>query len=205
MKTKIIPFNFEIAKKIQSGEIKGRILNNLKKEVRIVCFDREDAIAPIIALFKEDDGEGVMFVRKYGHAVNCRDILSLEVPEEEPQSPQPNSTHTTEQKPQMDLPYSIEQLVKLKDCTERLLKVNQGVIDDLNSMLQELKEICNQPLKQEPKSSDTLYRPSYRCTCCQLFDSPDTCCHHENFGIITKESLDKCVKHNLLREKLYGL
>lgn len=79
MKTKTIPFDLETAKKIQAGEIKGKILNNLKDEVRIVCFDREDAVAPIIALFKVDGGEGVMYVRNDGHAVNCRDILTLEV------------------------------------------------------------------------------------------------------------------------------
>lgn len=80
MKTKIIPFDLEMAKKIQAGEIEGKILNNLKNEVRIVCFDREDAIAPIIALFKVDGGEGVMYVRSDGHATNCRDILVLEIP-----------------------------------------------------------------------------------------------------------------------------
>lgn len=85
MKTKTIPFDLETAKKIQAGEIEGKILNNLKNEVRIVCFDREDAVAPIIALFKVDGGEGVMYVRKDGHAVNCRDILVLEVTDNEPQ------------------------------------------------------------------------------------------------------------------------
>ena len=79
MKTKIIPFDVQIAKGIQDGKIKGRILNNLNHEVRIVCFDREDAIAPIIALFKYDGGEGVMYVRDNGDAVNCRDVLVLEV------------------------------------------------------------------------------------------------------------------------------
>lgn len=84
MKTKIIPFDLETAKKIQAGEIKGKILDALKNEVRIVCFDREDAVSPIIALFKVDGGEGVMYVREDGHATNCRDILGLEVPEEAP-------------------------------------------------------------------------------------------------------------------------
>lgn len=45
-------------------------------------------------------------------------------------------------------------------------------------------------------------KPACRCTCCEFFDGHDMCCHHENFGSITQQSLDKCKKHNLLREKL---
>lgn len=45
-------------------------------------------------------------------------------------------------------------------------------------------------------------RPACRCTNCEFFDGHDMCCHHENFGSITQQSLDKCKKHNLLREKL---
>jgi hypothetical protein len=45
-------------------------------------------------------------------------------------------------------------------------------------------------------------RSSCRCTCCEFFDGHDMCCHHENFGSITQQSLDNCKKHNLLREKL---
>ena len=41
-----------------------------------------------------------------------------------------------------------------------------------------------------------------RCTSCEFFDGHDMCCHHENFGSITQQSLDNCKKHNLLREKL---
>lgn len=41
-----------------------------------------------------------------------------------------------------------------------------------------------------------------RCTCCEFFDGHDMCCHHENFGSITQQSLDKCKKHNLFKEKL---
>ena len=45
-------------------------------------------------------------------------------------------------------------------------------------------------------------KPACRCTSCELFDGHDMCCHHENFGSITQQSLDKCKKHNLLREKI---
>lgn len=41
-----------------------------------------------------------------------------------------------------------------------------------------------------------------RCIGCEFFDGHDMCCHHENFGSITQQSLDNCKKHNLLREKL---
>lgn len=41
-----------------------------------------------------------------------------------------------------------------------------------------------------------------RCTDCELFDGHDMCCHHENFGSITQQSLDNCKKHNLFKEKL---
>lgn len=47
-------------------------------------------------------------------------------------------------------------------------------------------------------------KPACRCFGCEFFDGYDMCCHHENFGSITQQSLDKCKKHNLLREKLYG-
>ena len=45
-------------------------------------------------------------------------------------------------------------------------------------------------------------KPACRCTDCELFDGHDMCCHHENFGSITQQSLDKCKKHNLFKEKL---
>ena len=44
----------------------------------------------------------------------------------------------------------------------------------------------------------------WRCIGCEFFDGYDMCCHHENFGSITQQSLDNCKKHNLLREKLHG-
>lgn len=39
MKTKIIPFDLETAKKIQAGEIEGKIVNHQMEEVRIFAFD----------------------------------------------------------------------------------------------------------------------------------------------------------------------
>lgn len=43
-----------------------------------------------------------------------------------------------------------------------------------------------------------------RCIGCEFFDGYDTCLHHVNLGAINQQTLDNCVKHNLLKEKLYG-
>lgn len=51
-------------------------------------------------------------------------------------------------------------------------------------------------------TSNAPDRSPWRCIGCEFFDGYDMCCHHENFGSITRQSLDKCVKHNLLREKM---
>ena len=51
-------------------------------------------------------------------------------------------------------------------------------------------------------TSIATIRPACRCPNCELFDGHDMCCHHENFGSITQQSLDKCKKHNLFKEKL---
>jgi hypothetical protein len=56
MEKKIIPFDLEIAKKIQSGEIEGRIITKKGKTVRIICFDAESACNySIIGLVKDSD------------------------------------------------------------------------------------------------------------------------------------------------------
>jgi hypothetical protein len=47
-------------------------------------------------------------------------------------------------------------------------------------------------------------KPACRCTGCEFFDGHDMCCHHENFGSITQQSLDNCKNLNLLKEKLLG-
>lgn len=50
----------------------------------------------------------------------------------------------------------------------------------------------------------TQGKPACRCIGCEFFDGYDMCCHRENFGSITQQSLDNCKKHNLLKEKLLG-
>jgi hypothetical protein len=54
MKTKIIPFDLEMAKKIQAGEIKGRIITTEGNSVRIICFDRKGFADKIIGLVAID-------------------------------------------------------------------------------------------------------------------------------------------------------
>ena len=88
MKTKIIPFDLETAKKIQAGEIEGKIIMKSGNEVRIICFDREN-IFPIVALAREEENyEGVYFYNKFG-AYEFRDMakrdLVLEVADNNPQ------------------------------------------------------------------------------------------------------------------------
>lgn len=59
MKTKIIPFDLETAKKIQAGEIKGRIVaENIKGilfPIRIICYDSKNRF-PIVGLALDPSG-----------------------------------------------------------------------------------------------------------------------------------------------------
>ena len=90
MKTKIIPFDLKTAKKIQAGEIEGRIITECGYEVRIICFDRENITGfPIVALAREAKNyEVVYFYDKYGAYAFKNEVkkdLVLEVPDNEPQ------------------------------------------------------------------------------------------------------------------------
>ena len=57
METKYVrvPFEVELAKKITDKSVEGRIVTNLGKEVRIVCFDMLNEKAPIVGLRKDDN------------------------------------------------------------------------------------------------------------------------------------------------------
>ena len=57
METKYVrvPFEVELAKKITDKSIDGRIVTNLGKEVRIVCFDMLNEKYPIVGLRKDDN------------------------------------------------------------------------------------------------------------------------------------------------------
>ena len=90
MKTKTIPFDLELAKKIQEGEIQGKIMYN-DSEVEILGFDMYVAgDAYLCAKTKGNSGEyrtrlfdkqGKDAEDKYGALYN----LYLEVPDDEPQ------------------------------------------------------------------------------------------------------------------------
>lgn len=57
METKYVrvPFEVELAKKITDKSVDGRIVTNLGKEVRIVCFDMLNEKYPIVGLRKDDN------------------------------------------------------------------------------------------------------------------------------------------------------
>ena len=89
MKTKTIPFDLETAKKIQAGEIKGKIKTQDGKNVRILCADVQNNGYPIVAAAMGSDGETVHLYRidgsYYFKCVSSNNDLVLEVPADEPQ------------------------------------------------------------------------------------------------------------------------
>lgn len=103
MKTKIIPFDLETAKKIQDGKIEGRIrTKEIDFTARIICFDKVKLVrgdgtteTQIVSLTYNDIArEDVLYVHNqkgevqapfdWEHAYD----LVLEVPETEPEKPQ---------------------------------------------------------------------------------------------------------------------
>jgi len=103
MKTKIIPFDLETAKKIQAGEIEGRIRTKEGNfTARIICFDKVKlvhgdgtTVKQIVSLtYNENAREDVMYVHNQKGEVQApfgwqRGFdLVLEVPDNEPQEPQ---------------------------------------------------------------------------------------------------------------------
>lgn len=55
MNYKQIPFTVENAKKIQNGEIKGKIETREGNPARIICFDRISGEYPLVALERRED------------------------------------------------------------------------------------------------------------------------------------------------------
>lgn len=91
MKTKIIPFDLETAKKIQAGEIEGIIKTKRGNGVRILCFDLIDPIDvsfPIVCALYSNKYVNIVRFTKYGRYskdINSDLDLVLEVPDNEPQ------------------------------------------------------------------------------------------------------------------------
>ena len=85
---KRVPFDIELAKKIQSGEVEGRIVTREGAAVRIICFDAKRIYAEkdIIALVEDDDfNESIGRYRANGELMGktCEDDdFVIELPEE---------------------------------------------------------------------------------------------------------------------------
>ena len=88
METKMItiPFDLELAKKIQAGEHPGKIVTRDDKGVRILCFDAFNAY-PLVVLIKSENGEYSAMYNKVGKSsfggseVELPNDLVLQVPE----------------------------------------------------------------------------------------------------------------------------
>jgi hypothetical protein len=84
MKFKKVPFDLELAKKITNKEVKGRIVTRDGRQVRIICFDRKNAVWSIIALaLNNRDIEEVFEYQNNGcyNAIGEHEFdLHLEVP-----------------------------------------------------------------------------------------------------------------------------
>lgn len=84
METKYVrvPFEVELAKKIQNKECDGRIVTDDGRSVRIVCWDRKCVEYPIIALIDNDEkGEGFGLFTTDGKITYQSLNLILEIPE----------------------------------------------------------------------------------------------------------------------------
>lgn len=79
---KKVPFDLELAKKITNKEVKGRIVNGMGSEVRIIYFDKM-GIYPIVGLTKIADEEEVHTYSEEGCCFKSRESsldLHIEVP-----------------------------------------------------------------------------------------------------------------------------
>ena len=90
MKTKIIPFDLETAKKIQAGEVKGAIKTKEGMKARILCTDVQDVYSIVAAITTNNSGEenAITYTNDgYYRDTRCADErdLILEVPDNEPQ------------------------------------------------------------------------------------------------------------------------
>lgn len=83
-KSKKIPFDLELAKKITNKEVKGRIVTRDGSQARIVCFERNEKEWPIIALVKIlENYESVIICKSNGAYSNFeeKDLdLLIEIP-----------------------------------------------------------------------------------------------------------------------------
>ena len=83
MKTKIIPFDLETAKKIQAEEIKGKIIDDFGNEGSIVTLNGSNTLYPIVVIFRFLTGDNIHFIRKNDISTHIK--MLIEVPDNEPQ------------------------------------------------------------------------------------------------------------------------
>ena len=87
METKYVrvPFDVELAKKIQNGKLDGKILTRNGKGARVVCWDKKsDSIYNIVALLDEDVMERILTYTINGSEIaeaESNNDLMLEIPE----------------------------------------------------------------------------------------------------------------------------
>lgn len=67
MKTVTIPFDLEMAKKIQSGEVEGKILDDYKTEYEIIKYDAKGNYPMIGVYFNEENNTS--HARSFTHDV----------------------------------------------------------------------------------------------------------------------------------------
>ena len=88
MKTKIIPFDLETAKKIQAGEIKGRIVTVDGEPIRVLAFDIKANFPIAVAVTRPNGNEIVYACKSTGKYIEgCSSLaydLAIELPEEAP-------------------------------------------------------------------------------------------------------------------------
>ena len=86
METKMIqvPFDIELAKKITSGDILGKVVTRDGKNTRIVCFDKKNPDYPIVGLvIRENIEVSASFTSEGIYSKGCsgKNDLMLEIPE----------------------------------------------------------------------------------------------------------------------------
>lgn len=86
MKTVTIPFDLELAKKIQSGEVEGKIVDNYKTEYEIIMYDAKGDYPLVCVYFNTDinatEARTFTLEGKYAIKEEKTDVdLLLEVPE----------------------------------------------------------------------------------------------------------------------------
>lgn len=140
MKTKTIPFDIRIANEVINGNIKGHIkYNNMVLSGNLRCSLVEDRCFE--GYFEDDKGEKVFVVfTEFGNPYgNSNGNIVIELPVEDEQTKVLcNDTIATISN---DLVISLIQLNQLKECMKQMMEINQNLINNLNSISENIKKI----------------------------------------------------------------